>query len=338
MGRTILRGVKLNEVSLVGKGDNPEAHILLLKNHPNVILSKSEKYRGADKAKLLKEWYEEKISKGLIEKEDDEAVLFDELQGNKELRDKIWSMVWMLEESMSSILCDDTVSDKKAMITQSIDQFKTAVSEIAKGGSEMPEELKKAQEALEAAQAKVEDLTKQLEVVKAKPAPGEKCPTCGMTMPMKKEAEEIDKSALPESVRKHLEEVEKENKANREAIEKMQDENLTQTCITKAATVPAVGSAEEVGSLLKEISKKDSTLADKVFDVLKVADERIKKGGLFKELGGNGDTNETTAIDKINALAKEYQKENGVTFEKAFDHVYSTNSELRKAYQSERSR
>lgn len=334
MGRTILRGVKLNEVSLVGKGDNPEAHILLLKNHPNVILSKSEKYRGADKAKLLKEWYEEKVSKGLIQKEDDEAVLFDELINNKELRDKIWSMVWMLEDSMSSILCDDTVEDKKAMISQSIEQFKTAVSEIAKGGSEMPEELKKAQEALAAAQKQVDELTKQNEALtgEVETLKSEKSVLSEEVEKLKKEdGEDPIYKGLPEPVVKKM----KEQEA---AIAKMQDDNLTQSCITKAATVPAVGSAEEIGSLLKEVSKKDSTLADKIFDVLKVADERIKKGGLFKELGVGGDNDNSTAIDKINALAKEYQKENNVTFEKAFDHVYSTNSELRKAYQAERSR
>lgn len=327
MARTILRGVKLNEVSLVGKGDNPEAHILLLKNHPNVILSKSEKYRGADKAQLLKQWYEEKIEKGVLKKEEGESVLFDELHDNKELRDKIWSMVWMLEESMSSILCDDAVEDKKAMITQSIDQFKTAVSEIAKGGSEMPEELKKAQEALAAAQKQVEELTKEVETLKSEKSI------------LSEEVEKLKKDENEDPIYKGLPEpVVKKMKEQEAAIAKMQDDNLTQSCITKAAAIPAVGASEELGSLLKEISKKDSALADKVFDVLKVADERIKKGGLFKEMGASGDNEDATAIDKINSAAKAYQKEHGVTFEKAFDHVYSTNTELRKAYNAERSR
>lgn len=337
MARTTkISGVKLNEVSFVGKGDNPEAHIVLLKTKKSIILEKGKEYKGKDKAELLLKWVEES---GHIQKGDGDAILFADILSDKEIRDKIWSMVWTLEDSISSIMYDEEVTDKKTMIQQTIEQFKDAVTTITKGGSkDMSEQIKKQ---LEEAQAKIDVLEKEkgalvqeVETLKAKTGENEDgtCKSCGAKM---KKEDEIDKSALPEAVRKQLEVLEKENKDNKESIAKMADEALTKECLLKAQEIPAIGAVDEVSGLLKDLAKAGKETVDKVFGLLKAADAKIKAGGLFKEVGGGGETGET-ALDKLNKEAEAYAKENKVTFAKAFEHIYHTNTELRTAYIAER--
>lgn len=200
------------------------------------------------------------------------------------------------------------------------------------------EEMKKA---LEASEAKVAELEKQLgevqkevEVAKAKPAAGEVCKTCGQTMPVKKEAE-IDKSALPEAVVKQLEAIEKQNAENQAVIAKMQDDTLTTTSITKAAAIPAVGASAELSDLLKSLSKADQSLCDKVYGVLKAADAKIKAGGLFKELGSS-EGGESTAAAKLDKAAAEIRKEQPkLTKEQAWVKAYDADKELAAQYNAE---
>ena len=95
MARTKLKGVKLGEVSFVGKGDNKGAHILLVKNHPNQIVSLGKEYKGRDRKELLKKWFEDDVNKedGVFKEE--EAEMFADLLADKTIRDQVWSMVWI---------------------------------------------------------------------------------------------------------------------------------------------------------------------------------------------------------------------------------------------------
>lgn len=340
MGRTKkykLSNVQLNEVSLVGKGDNPEAHILLLKTHPNAILAKGKGYDGEDAVSLLQNWFKEQDR---ITKEDGEAQLFQEIADDRELRSKIWDMVYMLEESICSIISDDSITDKSSTIQQSVEQFKTAVTNITKGGMEhmakkTVEELQKELDASIAKVAELEvqisDLTKEKAELTAEVEKGK--------ADDKSAKEEIDKSALPESVQKYMAEQEEINKANAAEITKLKEEGIERECLAKAAMVPAVGAVAEISALLKDIQKVKPELADKVLELFKTADARIKQGGLFKEEGKEDSTSGATALEKLNKMAEDLHKEKPeISIAKCFTMVYDTNEDLRKQYMAENRR
>lgn len=331
-----LSGVKLNEVSLVGKGDNPSAHILLLKTKKEEISDFEKSYAGENKNALLKQWYDDNVAT-ILKGMDCEAETFDELIQDRKLRDQIWDMIWTLQDSISSIINDDEVPDKEALTTTTVGQFQQAVSALFKGGStEMKKTVEELEKALAEEVAKNAELTTKLaDVEKAakEPAADGKCKSCGSEM--KKEST-IDKSALPEEVRKYMEAQEAINKTNQEEITKLRDESITKECLEKAASIPAAGATEELSGLLKEVRKFDATLSDKVFGVLKTVNARIIEAGLFKEAGKHNDGVAKTAAEQLESLAKAYATENNVTYAKAYDHIYQTNLELRKAYNAER--
>lgn len=330
-----LTDVVLNEISFVGKGDNPEAHVLLLKmkksgglkNYPKIM--KDEKIQS----ETLLKWLQD--NKTLIGKDENCAETFNEIIQDRDLRERVWELCWTLEDSLGSIMRDDTVTDKTAMISQSIDQFKAAITAITKGDIMTEEEiaaLKKAKEEVEAAlkeeQNKGAALAKELDVLKAAPAAGETCKTCGQKMPVKKE-DEIEKG-LPESIRKELED-------NRARITKMEEDNLTREYVGKAVEVALIGKADDVGDILKSIAKADPALADKVFNLFKTADARIKEGDLLKEKGEEHGDGAATAYDKIVAKAVELKKTSPeLSDAQAFTKVYVTDTELREAYMKER--
>ena len=327
-----LSNVKLDEISFVGKGDNPGAHVLLLKIKKDGIVALGKEYQGEDKASLLTKW--------LKDFRKDDAQTFEQIIQNEELRDEVWNMVWTLEDSIGSIMRDGSVTDKTAMLQQTIEQFKNAISEITKGGTEnMPEKLKKE---LEEAGVKVTelektnaDLIKENETLKAATGTTEDgtCKTCGAKT--KKEAE-IDKSALPEAVRKHLEDLEKSNKDNAEAIAKMLDDGLTREYLAKAAEVGNIGKADEIGSILKDIAKIKPELADKIHGLLKTADARIQEGGLLTEVGKVKTGDNATAYDQMMAKATELKKTKPeLSIQKAFTIVYDSEHELRKQHITE---
>ena len=201
----------------------------------------------------------------------------------------------------------------------------------------MPAELKKKLEETEATVATLKSEKSALEAeivtLKAAPKAGDKCPTCGA---VKKEADGIDKSALPEAVRKQLETQEQDIKKQAEDIAKMKDEGLTREYVAKAVEVGAIGKSDEIGTLLKDIAKHDSALAVKVFDVLKGADTKIRTGGLFTELGKEEGKGGASAYDMIVQKASELRKTCPELSEaQAFTKVYDTDHDLRNQHLAE---
>lgn len=202
----------------------------------------------------------------------------------------------------------------------------------------MPAELKKQ---LDEANEKIETLTKENETLKAAKAKSDeekKKMEEEMAAHMKKEEEKIDKSVLPENVRKQLEEIEKKAEDDRKEIAKLRDAEVTREYIGKAAELQTIGKVDEIGSILKSVASTDSALAGKVFDLLKAADVKIREGGLFKE-NGIHDSNSTgvTAHDKILAKAAELRKSKPeLSAAKAYTQIYDTDHELREQYLKER--
>lgn len=331
-----LRSVKLDEISFVGKGDNPEANILLLKMKSDEkgfgIVALGKECKGKAQLDVLKKWLADNPT--LVVKEDGDALTFAEVQDNRELREKVWNMCWTLEDSLGSIMRDDTVTDKTAMIATSIDQFKAAITAITKGEPIMSVELKKqldeAQAKVTALEKQVEDVTKENETLKADCSAKDKKVEEMAAQMKKEEGEDPIYKGLPEAVVKEL-------KDGKERIAKMEDNELTRTYVAKAAEVVLVGKADEIGDLLKKIAKTDSASADKVFELFKTANARIQEGNLLKESGDNTNTGVATAYEKIVAKAAELRKSHPeMTEAKAFTKVYDEEHELRAQYEEER--
>lgn len=323
MARTTrLKAVKLDEISFVGKGDNPEAHVVLLKTKKSVMTSVPKEYTG-DKASVLKKW----MGEGRIDKD---ALTFDQINNNKAIMDKIWSMVWTLEDSISSILHDDEVTDKSAMIQTSVEEFKAAVIPLTKGETNMDPVLKKALEDLAAAQAQVEALSKEVETLNATVTKSE-----AQIAALTKAAEA---SATEDPIYKGLPEaVVKEMKANKEEIAKMKANETRREYIGKAADCTQVGSADVIGDILVGVAKHDPAMADKILDVFKTAAARIKEGDLLKEQGQETGTGVTSAYDKIVAKAAELRKTcPELSAAQAFTKVYDAEPELRQQMEDER--
>lgn len=334
--KSSLKSVVLSEVSFVNSGDNPEAHILLMKTAPAPvaeIISVPKDYDG-DKIDLLVKWNAKRPK--AVEKSI--ATSFLEILQNQAIRDYIWNLVWTLEDSISSIMNDNSITAKGAMIEQTVSEFSAVLSTITKGEKEMPQVLKEKLEKADSRIKELEELNKTLtaEVTTLKTVSEDgTCVACGKTP--KATETEIDKTKLPESVVKILEKQEKDLNEQRKSIEKMQDETLTATIVAKAAQISHVGAVDDLTKVLKSINKMDPTIGDSIFEILKSADARIRESALLNEGGNNNAANTgSTAVDKINAKAAELRKTNpALTQEKAFVQVYNSDAELRKAYNQE---
>ena len=145
----------------------------------------------------------------------------------------------------------------------------------------------------------------------------------------------IDKSALPESVRKHLDDLSSRLEKREKDIEKMQEESLTITMVSKAAEVAHVGPVASISDLLKKVKKQCPDVFDSLFEVLKTANARISKGDLTREQGSDSDDG-SDAVARIEAAADEYRKANpNISKEQAFSHIFKTSGDLRAAYMAE---
>ena len=332
--RTALKSVTLDEVSFVGKGDNKGAHIMLLKSHPSHIVALGKSYAGDNKEAILKHWAEKEVGKvdGVLKEES--VAMFNDLLTEKTIRDKVWGMVWVLEDSIRAIMESESGEDKKALLETTVEQFKTAITGLTKnkgGANDVTElekaqaELAKAQKALAALTKQVESLTKERDEAIAKQAPTP--------------ASVIKMEDLPEPVRKQMEAQEALLKSQQTSIEKMQDEAVSAQSITKASLIPSISAdGVVVADVLKALQKKAPEEAASVFTLLKAADARIQAGGLFKEVGaGNVNNSGATAYEQLLAKAEELRKtETKLTKEQAFAKVFNSEHDLRKQYNAER--
>jgi hypothetical protein len=144
--------------------------------------------------------------------------------------------------------------------------------------------------------------------------------------------EQIEKrklEALPESVRKRLEDG--EAKVAKLEAEKAEAE---QVAFVKSALPQIPGKYEEVGGLLKRA--KDALKAEDfeaLTKILKAASEQIEKGGLFREAGKPGDGAVSNPLAQIDALAEAIvAKDASVTKSAARARVIADHPELYDAY------
>lgn len=365
-----IRALSLGEVSFVDKGDNPGAHVLLMKRKSETTISDILKSSPG----FLRDWAEEvkyDVTKknapeilSILSKEV-EAKTFAEMTDDRKVRDAVYDKIWTLERSLFSILEDDDVEDKQGMIQESVAQFQQSITTIikGKGGTNMNRlekllaSLKKANPDMSEDELMVkaanELATTVDEVEKAKTDLEDEKGTLTKTVEdlekdkealqgdLKKakgeEVVEIDKSKLSPEVRKVLEKAEDDGKKLEKMQKQMQKDNFTK----RAVVLKSCGDTDEIASLLIKIDDHDSELADEVEKVLASNAAIITASPLFKEKGHNSENDNDSAVDQLNKLAGDLMKTEagaGLSKAQAFTKVMKDplNAELKKQYADER--
>jgi len=192
---------------------------------------------------------------------------------------------------------------------------------------ELQKQLKDATEKLATATAKQAELQTQLDGKKAPPPD-----------PLAK-ADPVIKAEV-EALRKRAEEAEKREKANADAIAKMQTDKRRAEFVAKAANFPSLGHADDAGQILAKIDGVlDEAERTSFFQKLQSMETLIKKSGLFGEMGR--DTGEAaTAEQKIDKAARvliQKARENGTTlqYHDAYSQALKANPDLYTAYRAE---
>jgi hypothetical protein len=124
-------------------------------------------------------------------------------------------------------------------------------------------------------------------------------------------------------------------------LQKSEDARSEAAFAKSAEAYSMVGAPADVGKLLHGINKADPKLAEGVVAILKTAQERIAKGGLFTEIGNGGGANAGgSALDQLNKLADTLKKTDTtgkLTQAQAFAKAYEdpANRELVQRYKEE---
>lgn len=140
--------------------------------------------------------------------------------------------------------------------------------------------------------------------------------------------DEVDKSALPESVRKALE----ENAVLKADIEKMKADQRAAQFIAKAKDYGHVAPAAELAPALEAIERLAPEAYTVVERTLKAAEARITESGLFKTLGVDGERGDEDPLAKVKADAAEIRKNDPQVSEaEAMQRAMAANPELAKA-------
>lgn len=140
MAKTKLKDLEVTEVSLVDAGANQHAHVALYKRNggkPEEQPTGQNPEQAPAKSGLHK--FFSAIGKALkLDQADvdsavadiEKADTFNDKMEERKLRritDEIWDVCFALENSLCSIIRDEEVTDKAALMNQSIDEFDVAI-------------------------------------------------------------------------------------------------------------------------------------------------------------------------------------------------------------------
>ncbi len=267
----------------------------------------------------------------------------------REIQEEIYDFTGALNQSISSIIADDKISDKKSMLDGSIEQFNAAITaaipewlnerqEIGKSGRVFSAErlgrLKKLSQdilALIAEGDKQEgddgkmagEINKSLlaqEVQDYISKMEAEIETLKKTQapPPAPDPEEVLKSLDP-AVRKFVDDLKAKADAAEAVAKKALDDEKTKTYVAKAAGYTHLGiQTEEFGAVLKSLADKDPESMGKITAVLDAANEAVGKSKLFEEAGSprTGGIRVTTGVEswgKIVEAAKASIAKSGET-------------------------
>lgn len=358
--KNLLRGLKLNELSLVDRGANKGARVTLFKRDP------------IDPEPLVE------VCKGLFDDDASDSfreALADELKRQRvmEVNDKLFPLFEALRESIMTSAAELSGEDRDAKVRENVEEFLSAMrgkmnalaekagthvagspgtSPTASNGDDiMSEELEKKVGELE---TKIADLTKQAEglneerdtlkadlekVLEATGAKLEKSEDGETEVKLEKaeetveiNGEQVAKSDVPEPV---LKAIEKQNAEIAKMRERQEREDLAKRAESELPNLS--GKPDEKGQLLKAIDGiEDEDVRKGVLESLKAADTAVSK--LFAEVGKTVADDDSSATHRLEKMARDYAEEKSLSYEQAFAKVIDTpeGRELRKQSDAER--
>lgn len=250
-----------------------------------------------------------------------------------EVYDALWPLWSPLRESISSVLVDDSVTDKRAAVAESLNQYLNKLSDIGLFSTEQ------AVKALENFNSRVEKDFNQESVLKQarslleslitkeeKPMPelaaNDGTATKAAVDDLRKQFEDIQKSldevrkaketaeAANVELNKRLESAETIAKAEQASRLQKEAENFIEK---ELPNIP--GDRAELGGIVKSLRNGEPLAAENVLKLetaLKAANEAIGKGKLFEEAGTGRQTNGNSGgiVEKVNKAADDLKKEN----------------------------
>lgn len=291
-----LKNMKLTSVDFVPKGANQHADIELFKSAPA-----SPAREGFFKS--LVDW----LTKGA-------PGTFEQTLSTEDMRGKLWQYSHALDDSFESILESDMSADeKKKMLRESLDQFRSAVDGMIEAVNTAAEPT---------AEPEVDKVRcNKMTIDKSKLTPEEQATfdvllakSCGDSQPQD-EQDDIYKGLHP-AVKAELEHL-------RKAVNAQEDRELEAV----AKKYEVIGKKpEELIPVLKSL--KGTSAYDEMISVMDAAVDAVEKSALFTEIGktghGTGD-----AMKQANEKAAEIMKADpNLSHAQALDRVFQQNPEL----------
>jgi hypothetical protein len=338
---TKLKNLKINEGSLVDKGANQEAE---------VVLFKRDKEEGGELGLLDK--VKERIKKFFP----DEAVGVSDVLDEKEIHQELFEIDDALRISVNSILEDDTLDNKRAAIAETLSQYLQELvdSGIVKIGRKVSGgRMSVLKEVMSAMGKAIESLGVMLEEVEGIEKGSDSMPISEevlKTLPedvqveiaaLQKDADEMQhlvtkneeltkkvtelekpdetedeilKGASPEVIEK-FEAMQKQVDAANEIAKAEQEARITKEYEDKAGELSLVGSKEEVARMLRSADEVSEEHGKSVYETLKANHKRIEQSDLLKETGSGGTDDSAGAYAKIEAGGMEIAKSENISKE-----------------------
>ncbi len=291
-----LKNMKLTSVDFVPKGANQHADIELFKSAPA-----SHAREGFFKS--LVDW----LTKGA-------PGTFEQTLSTEDMRGKLWQYSHALDDSFESILDSDMSADeKKQMLRESLEQFRSAVDGMSEAVNTVAEST---------AEPEVDKVRcNKMNIDKSKLTPEEQATfeallakSCGDSQPQDVQ-DDIYKGLHP-AVKAELEHL-------RKAVNAQEDRELAAV----AKKYEVIGKKpEELIPVLKSL--KGTSAYDEMISVMDAAVDAVEKSALCTEIGktghGTGDT-----MKQANEKAAEIMKADpNLSHAQALDRVFQQNPEL----------
>ena len=157
---------------------------------------------------------------------------------------------------------------------------------------------------------------------------------------LEKQVQDLEKAAGEKVIlEKRLADLETENQATKERLEKAENQRILKEHIEKAEKIyPHAGDPAKIALITKALEQKPPEAWAELEPILKAMSEQIEKGALFRELGKSTsqESDDNTALTEINKMAKErIEKGLDTDFATAWTGVVKADPELYGRYLTE---
>lgn len=309
---TKLRNLKIDEGSLVDKGANQEAHIVLFKRDG------TEKIDGPDIDDIAGEV--EAVTAGIADflEKAGRKISGSRMSMMKEMKSMMDKASGLMQSMMDEASGEPTA--KAASCEECKDQNTTACKKCAsnkdkvkKGSDSMPisDEVRKNLD---------DNVQSYLAELEGKVATLEKAD---------KEPEDIWKG-VDLTIKKRFEEMEDRTNKAEEIAKAEREKRIAKEYEDKAKEYPLMGSVDDVAKMLRSAYDISEESGKQLEETFKAANEKLTANDvLTKELGKSAGDSDVEG--KLDALAKKLSIDEGISYEKAYTKVLDT-SEGRALY------